>query len=159
MATIEVHGIDKVKLMLASIADPKTIAAAVKAAALHVKGKIAQYPPATVANQPKAYIPGQWNTWYQRGFGSKWARADGTVGTRKSSETLGRKWTIETRDRGMTAVVGNNVSYGPFVQGDEQTWFHKAHGWKTTEQIADQEREAVVRTINEAVARVINKSK
>jgi hypothetical protein len=72
-----------------------------------------------------------------------------------TSETLGRKWTIKSRDGGMSAVVGNNVSYGIFVQGEKQAAFHARRGWKTTEQVADKEGPRVREYIAEAIRRAL----
>ena len=145
---IEIKGLDKLVKRLENLGDLSTVKAAIKAAALHVKGKIAVYPPGSEANTAGPY-PKQW---YIRGVGQFWARVDGSVGARFSSEDLGQKWTIKTRDSGLTAVVGNNVSYGPFVQDEEkQSWFHKRRGWKTTEQVANEEAQAV----NEMIAKAI----
>ena len=96
--------------------------------------------------------------WYVRGTGQFWARVDGSIGSRKTSETLGRKWTVQTRDGGMTAIVGNNVSYGPFVQDeDRQTSFHKRRGWKTTQKVAEEESrevtELVIKAVEDALSR------
>jgi hypothetical protein len=122
---------------------------ALKAGAEHIKGKINQYPPATSAN-----TPGQ-KRWYERGYGPKWTRRDGSIGSRKSSEMLGRKWT--TAPQGTRAyVIGNNVSYSPYVHDPEkQAAFHKARGWKTTAQVAEQEGPRVVAFIERWINKVI----
>lgn len=144
--TIRIEGLEALERKLGRAVADSTINTAIKAAALHVKGKIAEYPDATDANRPKTYQPGRWNTWYERGFGQKWARADGSVGSRATSETLGRKWTIRTSNR--SATIGNNVSYGPYVQGaTRQTAAMRRIGWKTTKDVAEEESERVLRFV------------
>jgi len=127
------------------------LAPTIKDMGVHVKGKIAKYPPSSEANAPA----GVGKSWYERGYGTRWLRRDGSIGGRKTSETLGRKWTSRTRNGGLTAVVGNNVSYGPFVQGSEQADFHKRRGWKTTDDVAAEENEFVLRKIQKKVDQIL----
>ena len=128
-SSVHIEGLDRVVRKLRSLEDLSAYKNALKAAALHVKGKVAKYPPASEANRPK-----ESGRWYERGYGMRWPG-----GGRKTSEMLGRKWTTQARDSGMTQVVGNNVSYGPFVQGDRQAAFHERRGWKTIETVAKEE--------------------
>ena len=79
------------------------------------------------------------------------------MGGSKTSETLGRKWTTSMRDDGLTGVAGNNVSYSPFVHDPlKQTWFHEATGWKTTEQVVDEEKRVIVDFITSEINKAIN---
>jgi hypothetical protein len=65
-------------------------------------------------------------------------------GRSAGSEGLGRKWTVEFRDEGKTAVVGNNASYARFVQGQsDQALYHQTTGWTTDKKVAKQEARAV----------------
>ncbi len=150
-ATIRIEGLDKLMKKIDSLEGLETVKAGLKAAALHVKGKIAKYPPGTDANKRGPYP----KRWYYRGIGPFWARVDGSIGKRLTSEDLGQKWTIDTRDAGMTAIIGNNVSYGPFVQDEEkQATFHRRRGWKTTQKVAEEESKEV----NELLIKAINKA-
>lgn len=143
MTTMKIEGLSELERKLGKAAADSTINAAIKAAAVHVKGKIAEYPDSTSANTPKQYAPGQWNTWYERGFGSRWARADGSVGSRRTSETLGKRWTIRTSNR--SATIGNNASYGPYVQDPQRQARALARiGWKTTKDVANAEAQRVL---------------
>ena len=151
-AQIRIEGLDKLVRKLDGLEGLKVVKGGIKAAALHVKGKIAKYPPGSDANESGPYP----KRWYVRGQGQFWSRVDGTFGVRKTSEDLGQKWTIKTRDDGLTAIVGNNVSYGPFVQDEErQASFHKKRGWKTTQDVAreesDEVQEMLIRAINKAL--------
>jgi len=103
---------------------------------------------------PRAYA---YNRWYQRGYGPRWARKRrGGVGGRRTSETLNRRWTIAARDDGLAQVVGNNVSYGPYVQGDEdQAAFHAARGWQTVGQVVEEESETVTRLVADQIDKAI----
>jgi len=90
---------------------------------------VAKYPPATEANQPN-------HRWYERGYGPRWSRKDGTVGGRKTSEMLNRSWGIKRLRWGMQ--LGSRASYSPVVHHhEEQASFHKARGWVTDKQAVD----------------------
>lgn len=137
--------IDLTKQMrqLTQLGKMDAVKAAIKAAALHIKGKISTYPPATIANT--AANPG--GRWYQRGYGPKWNTRDGVHG-RKTSETLGRRWSISSTDGGMGATISNNASYVEYVHDDQkQAGFHGARGWKTARQVAEQETDEIVRFV------------
>lgn len=145
---IEIEGLDKALRKIKSLEDMSAVSSALQAAAVHVKGKIAQYPPASEANLPK-----ERGTWYERGYGTRWPG-----GGRRTSETLGRKWTIGSRNRGLTWIVGNNVSYGPYVQDeDKQAAFHKRRGWKTTQTVAKEEAETVNKFVKKEIDRILEK--
>jgi hypothetical protein len=129
----------------------KPVKGAVRASALHIEGEMKKYPPKTAANQSGPYP----KRWYERGYGPRWAKAGGGVGGRPTSETLGRKWTIAITNQGLSAQVGNNVKYGPYVQGSEgdkkQTITHRDNGWLTDQDVIDNEGQYVNDLIAEAV--------
>jgi len=144
MTTITVHidGIDQVINRITTVEQMRNMQMVFQAIGAHIKGQVNKYPPATEANSPHQFISGGNNTWYQRGYGPKWARKDGSVGGRKTSETLGRRWTVRAESNQVT--IGNNVSYGPFVQDKEnQASFHEDRGWKTIQDVAKDEEPIV----------------
>lgn len=147
---IEIKGLDKT---LRKLSHPAHVAAAkrgLQAGAVHIKGTVDEYPPATEANSP-----GQ-PRWYERGYGPRWRRKSGGIGGRKSSETLGRKWTVASRNAGLTQIVGNAVSYGPFVQDeDRQASFHKRRGWGTIQKAAKEESGPVLRFVKAEIDKVL----
>jgi len=164
MSTIRINGLEKIASKVKDLQSMRAVKAGLKAAALHVKGKIAKYPPASEANKARGYNqyygPGMraLNSWYQRGYGTKWRVKSGAVHGKKTSETLGRKWTTDERDGGLTQIVGNNVSYGPFVQSrEDQAHFHKARGWLTVEDVAEQEAGKVVEFLQKHIDKALRK--
>jgi hypothetical protein len=141
-----IRGMSKLLRKLNSLRELRGAKRGLRAGAVHIKGKIAIY-----ANSSEANTPNQ-RRWYERGYGPKWLRKDGSMGSRKTSETLGRKWTTESRNNGLTQVVGNNVSYAPYVQSEEnQAGFHKARGWKTDVQVIDEEGPRVLEFVKDEV--------
>lgn len=147
---VEIKGLDKT---LRKLSHPAHIAAAkrgLQAGSVHIKGKTAKYPPSTAANSPSQ------PRWYERGYGPRWRRVSGGIGGRKTSETLGRKWTTASRNAGLTQVVGNNVSYGPYVQDeDRQARALKRIGWKTIQKVADEEGDTVVNFVKKQIDSVL----
>ena len=145
---IRIEGLDEVISKLDNLEDLQKIRPAMMAGAIHIKGKIAQYPAKTIANSPSNPT----GRWYERGFGTrtKTGRAYPT------SETLGRKWTVANRDRGLTKVIGNNVSYGPYVQSAEkQAKIHKQRGWKTDQQVVEEEADTVLDFVKDQVDKIL----
>jgi len=154
--TIQIEGIDAVIDKIDSLQRLEQAGQLMLAIGTHVKGKVDKYPASTEANSPREYTTGGRNTWYQRGYGPKWARKDGSVGGRKTSETLGRRWTVQMRDAGRSVVIGNNVSYGPYVQDEEnQADFHKRNGWPTIQQVAKDEEPTIRAFVEDYLKRLL----
>lgn len=153
MATITIKGLDKLEARLKKI--KPGVVAGIKAGAQHIEGKVKKYPPATYANSPRSYVPGGgWNTWYERGWGQKWPVASGGWKGKKNSEQLGQQWTIEIKNSGLTARIGNKVSYAHWVHsGTMQARALKRIGWKTDEKVAEEEAPK----IEEFIAKMIDK--
>ena len=149
-SNIQIEGLDAALRKVAAVGNMNVVKAGMKQAGVHVKGKIDQYPPGSSANIPGG--PG--SHWYVRGTGGMYALVGGGISSYGGSEKLSKKWTIKSRKGGMQVVVGNNASYGPYVQGDEQVGFHKARGWKNTDKVAKEESA----TVNKILAAAIEKA-
>ena len=146
--TVKIEGLEPLLRKLDNLEDLKKIKPTLKAGAVHIKGAIAKYPPESIANMPAN--PG--GRWYERGFGTRTA----TGRTYKTSETLGRNWSVASRDRGFTQVVGNSASYGPFVQSAEkQAKIHGKRGWKTDQQVIDEETDTVLDFVKDKVDKIL----
>ena len=156
MPTITTNAADLIK-QFTRLEQFKHLKASLKAAATHVKGKIAKYPDA--GNKPRKGWMSE-NVWTDKQRRWFWANLkEGNIslpyqrGTSPGSEALGRKWTTAPRNNGMAYVVGNNVSYGPLVQGEKQARYHAQTGWKTTEQVAAEEAQTVTDYIIDGINR------
>jgi hypothetical protein len=65
--------------------------------------------------------------------------------------TLGRKWFIKVIRWSMVRI-GNNTPYAPVVQyRPEQSRFHKKGGWKTTDDIVEQDEGKVIKEVNAGI--------
>jgi hypothetical protein len=155
MTHIHIEGIEPLLAKVKTLAQLKGIAKVVKAAAVHVKGKLATYPAQRHGPQP-------FKTDKSRRF-FFWALKNGKIdvpyrrGVSPGSERLGSKWTIRGTNAGLTQTLGNNTSYGRLVQSDKgQTAYHAATGWKTVEQVAHEERGLVVDFIREGIERLLS---
>lgn len=63
------------------------------------------------------------------------------------SQNLGQKWTVQVErfSDGVEGIIGNNVTYGPYVQSrDMQAWMHQGR-WDTIEDIAEDELDMIGR--------------
>lgn len=146
---MRVEGIDKLLRKLKRLGPP-TYRPAIAEGAAHLKSAIATYPPRRHGPQPP-------KTMRQRLF-LIYAIENGLIDVpyrRKGS--LGRRWTVEFRDEGLTGVVGNNTPNAKYVQGHEdQSLYHEETGWKTDRQVVEDEarevREIMARHIRNAIA-------
>ena len=154
---VEIKGLDKLNKKILAVTP--ALKAGIKGATRHIKGVAATYPPETLANKRKTYNSkaGWGNFWYQRGWGQKWALADGDWHGHQRSEVMGKQWNTEFKNGGLTSVVGNPVSYAPYVQGPEgvQVKALKNIGWKGIDTIAEEEKDTVTKFIQDKVDRAL----
>ena len=155
-SSIQIEGLDRAIRKVERVGNLDIVKAGLKEAGIHVKGKIAQYPPRTYVPQP--FKSAKQRAWFFAALKSGEIEVPYRRGQSPGSEDLGQKWTVKEKKGGLQIVVGNNVSYGPYVQGsDEQASFMKARGWKTTDQIAEQETSNVNKIVAKAVERALAK--
>jgi hypothetical protein len=154
MATIRVTGVTELVNKLNEFGRRGALKNALKAGAVYLKGKIAQYPPKNRPTRKSVY--GQtFKSDKQRRFFFG-ALKHGAIqvpyrrGQSPGSEKLGQSWTVEAND--LYATVGTAVSYAPLVQKrDAQSLYHRAVGWQTAEDVAERETDAVVSGVARAL--------
>ena len=125
-----------------------------------IRSGVAEYPPETAGNKPRGFTSGGQNTWYERGFGSRWARKDGSVGSAETSEALGRSWTTEVRGfaAGVRGIVGTKASYAPLVQDEKrQAAVHKRNKWPTVQGVFKDKAREIVHLFDSVIARIIRR--
>jgi hypothetical protein len=107
-----------------------TLRAIAQAVAAEAQDRIAPYP------QAPSYAGRR--RWYQRGYGWKWRRKDGTVDGRQTSEMMGRRWVVQPwGSRGV--MLRNLASYSGQVQSAEgQPPIFRSIGWKTDQGVVDE---------------------
>lgn len=160
--TVKISGDEQ--LMRALGADvEKAINRAAPLVAKAIKREIAEYPPVSEANIPRGFGSAvsigtrkSANRWYERGYGPRWARKDGSAGGSKTSEMLNRSWAIGAVWKG--AVLGSKASYAPVVHHyKEQASFHNRRGWVTDKQAVDRVRKSgkMDRIMQQVVKRIL----
>ncbi len=155
---LEVAGISRVVRILNPAEWHRAVSSGIMAAALEVKGAAAEYPPDELAHRPQPFVSDR----QRRYFFAALRRGEIEVPYRRGfspgSESLGRRWTIKTTDRGLTGVIGNNASYARYVQGAGfQTAYHAETGWKTDEQVAREKRERALQIVDMALSRALER--
>jgi hypothetical protein len=144
MSSIEVKGLEEALNKLDRATGDAVIKRILTGGSSQIHKVVQVYPPSSEANTPKtSWKSGGPNYWYQRGFGSKWIRKDGTINFNDSSEQITQRWTTEVGK--YRAVLGSNVSYGRYVMDEaKQAKIHGERGWRTIQDIAEKERDEVL---------------
>lgn len=102
-----IEGLDELLGKIETLRQLDEAKAALGAVGVDLVGRVSPYPPAP---------PG---STYRRGLD-------------KRSETLGRRWFINSEADGARLVIGNNASYARYEHDAErQTAVHQRTGWKT----------------------------
>lgn len=131
--TIKIDGLEKIAAKYAKNIKP-LIAKTTLAIATEIHNQLAPYAPATTNNQPKKWEPKRWNSWYERGYGTRYVNKAGIVSGKRTSQTLGRRWQV--RGKGLGARITNDATYSGFVYVKKtQARVHARHAWKTDEDI------------------------
>lgn len=127
----------KVPTVLRKIQQKKVVKRAGKVILVHLRSKLAVYPP--VSRRPQA---GNWTDVERRAFWAKLKAGEIEVPYRRGlspgSESLSKRWQIKSS--GTNSTMENNASYASLVQGRKQIPYHKNTGWKTVEDTLDAER-------------------
>jgi hypothetical protein len=151
---IQLRGYSELELKLGKITALRWASAGILAAATHLKGKIARYP--AVSRRPQPFVSDK----QRRGFFAKLRSGEIEVpyirGSSPGSERLGQSWAVKTRNQGLTAVIGNDASYGRLVQDQsEQVRYHRDTGWQTVQDVVEQERRRVTEFFAEHLRRAM----
>jgi hypothetical protein len=68
-------------------------------------------------------------------------------GSSTNSERLEQSWHYKTAANGLSVVLGNDTSYGPYVQGEQQSLYMQSAGWKPVEAVVNAEGPVVIEQI------------
>jgi hypothetical protein len=125
------------------------------AGAIHLKGKMAQYPAQRRGKAIWSSDPSKRRN-QLRGFFAKLRAGEIQVPYRRGmavgSQRLGQSWTSKAENGGMTQVIGTAVKYAPLVQAaKKQTEYHRLTGWQTEEQVMKKEGQHVKIVFNSYV--------
>jgi len=125
-ARIEIKGLDKLVKKIDTLEKMESVKGAIKLGGSEIMKRMMTYPP---QRQESTYV---------------------------RTGALKHRWTIQTRDRGFTVIVGNNISYGRFVQSHEdQAWMHKDY-WHTDKQVVEEDGGKVIKMVEGAINKIVN---
>jgi len=148
-----------------------TVQAAIMGVALTIKGKVARAPrrkfdgivlgpngaTTTVANKMKFKSQRQ-HKYVMAAIREGLIEVPWKRAMSAGSEALSKSWTVSELNGGFGAVIGNDTSYGPWVQDrDRQSLFHAETGWVTVQAISDEMQPLIGKKIRRAVNRVLTK--
>ena len=156
---IVIKGLDELVEKFDNIGSLKGVKAAMKNAGTHLKGEISRYPGRKhiTIQQAGGWKSDKQRRWFFAALRSGEIEVPYRRGQSPGSEDLGQRWTVTTRNQGFTVIVGNNASYGPFVQAhDSQSRMMKVIGWKTDQQVLDENKHEVVGYLEDAIKKIVN---
>lgn len=140
----------KVPMVMNKIRQKRLANRAGRAMMVHLRSKIAPYPP--VSRRPQA---GQWSDAERRAFFAKLKAGEIEVPYRRGlspgSESLGKRWQIKSS--GSNHSLSNNSSYASLVQGRKQIPYHKGTGWKTTETVLNDEQRQLATILGQEIGK------
>lgn len=121
----------------------------------YMQNQLMEYPAKAAGAFSALATPGQKRAYWARVRSGDINHGDGGYIRQRM---LGNAWATEIQSglNGMRGIVGNNSPGAIFVQGERQQPFHRASGWKTVDQVAD-ESEGFVRRTFEAEFRKITR--
>lgn len=145
--TINLEGMEELLQAIESLEDLKPIRGAVQAMALYMKGKVAVYPPYRHIPRKQIYGFSFFSDKQRKWFFAAVAEGRINVGHSsrggKTSQGFGRRWTITPLNSGLTAIIGNNTSYGEFLMGAKRSKRSEAGGWRLVSEVLEDNRSAV----------------
>lgn len=119
----------------AVIDDPASRRRVLTRAVLELKDLAAGYPVEGAWNR----APGTKgnNVWYQRQYGTRYKRKDGTIGGRNTSQRLQKSWYTEVQRKDeFSASAFTDVTYAPFLlDPNRRVNWAAGHGWQTLDEI------------------------
>lgn len=145
-----------------TIEQMRTVAKGIKLAAFYIRGRIGTYP-IQRPSEPNMMLRGTSDKAKRMRAGFFYALSKGEIdvpyirGKSKSSKKLGQSWTIDTKNSGLTAIIGTSVGYAPLVQDkNKQTQYHQKTGWVTTDDVKEKYNDEVQIFIYKSIMEVIN---
>ncbi len=90
---------------------------------------------------------GKWNSapgtnndgrWYQRNFGTRYQRKNGTISGRNTSQRLKENWRIDLQGNSIASTY-TEVTYAPYLLDPaQQVHWASPHGWQNLDEIEDE---------------------
>jgi hypothetical protein len=140
--TVTIKGMEDVIRKLESLDSPAVFKRPMTQAVQHLHRKIGK----AVTKAPGAFsamaTPGQRRAYWAKVSSNEITHT--ASGYRRSGQ-LGKGWTTRVSPNGRRGEVGTNVPYAVYVQGERQQPFHAASKYPKVEDVAEDERDTVLR--------------
>lgn len=127
----------------------------IRAGALYLRGKVGTYPPVS-RRKVGQYLTAKQIRFLHAASKSGDIEIPYRRGASPGSERMGLRWELKATNGGLTQTIGNNSSYINYVQGDDQSVYHRLTGWEKVEDIVDDEEEEVFNIINREMQREVS---
>jgi hypothetical protein len=96
--------------------------------------------------------------WYQRKFGPRYMRKDGTTGGRNTSQNLQVSWNYEIGADDYSSSVFTPVTYAPYLfDPEKRVGWAAAHGWQDVNEIAENYAPRFVQIVEDEIDNQIAK--
>lgn len=153
MTTIRIDGLDKLENKLGRMASIKLLKRPMHAAVKLIYAETQTYPPASRKKM-------KWKSSKQRAWFFAALRSGAIVVPyrRRHSGGLAGAWTelVAVRGKTLIGIVGNRISYGPWVMSPKkQANYHKGT-WPTTDDIVEKRKRQIVAEFEAAIRSSIN---
>ncbi len=160
--SVKVDGLSKVQRMLNQADAKAALIVGLEFGVKNLQQKVGRYPPTSEANVPQTTVTGGATTirWYERGYGTRYMRKDGSIGGRLTSAPLKDKWKTKVfKGNNPKGEVSNSATYSPFVQGSKemQNRVHARRGWKRLPEEGKKLAPEVTKKVIDAFKRRMNK--
>jgi len=153
MPTIEINA-EKLIKQFTKLAQFKHLKQNMKRAAIYVQGKAREYPPES-NKPPKGTASAHWTDKQRKWFWANFKSGKLKI-PYKRTQALRNAWVTQSRNDGFTQVVKNTSTHAQLVQGVKQTRYHAQTGWKTAEQVSQEEAETVREYIMQGIMQDLN---
>ncbi len=145
-----IEGLNELIGKISNIQQLKGFKAVLLAAGEMLKGKLSIYPPQKSLTRTEVYGE-PFKTDKQRRY-FFYALEAGIInvpysrGADPKSERFKASWALQTKNDGLTVIIGDDTTYGPYLMDPRnQSKFSAAIGWPTTDKVLDDNREEISR--------------
>ena len=152
--TLNQKDLNNIMRKLDSLDKPANMRREMELSVNHLNGKLQKDSTKASGAFSAMATPGQRRAFWAK-VSSGEARVDGQGYVR--SHTLYKGWRKKTRADGRQGEVYNDVPYGEYVQGERQQSFHRASNYPTTEKVARDEQDFVVKIWQREYERALSK--
>lgn len=183
MITYSVSGSGNLLKKVETLKDARFLQAVVSAAATQLQGALIESEPVSksgpgrfslTTGRPMGYYERGRGWWYPlmrkpsgpmgKAYGTIRAKgiirqSSGVAGYRLAgggkSEQFMKRWTIRYEDNGLTAVIGNNTTYGHWVMGSDQARLMERLGWTKAGIVAKREWPRIMSAVEASTKKYI----